>query len=110
MPLASTQCWSCLYSVMGDYAACLYVFVAVDYAACLYVFVAVVLQPSQCILATGTGTCDGACTKHASPGNDHAETQGATYATSQTLVEFKDSALHSLDGTVDSVQARWPAD
>lgn len=32
--------------------------------------------------------------------------QGATYATSQTLVEFKDSALHSLDGTVNAVQAR----
>ena len=35
--------------------------------------------------------------------------QGATYATSQTLVEFKDSALHSLDGTVNAVQACSPA-
>jgi len=32
--------------------------------------------------------------------------QGAADATSQTLVEFKDSALHSLDGSVRDVQAR----
>lgn len=87
--------------------------------SCVPVWLATMFSHSQlgCQMALRTGLCEYLPVRYLTQCAVHMRAhkptmlgrQGATYATSQTLVEFKDSALHSLDGTVNAVQACSPA-